>query len=116
MEVVPFGEIVWYRLPEVAVDRPQDLEERWAKGEWLGHARHSSEVLVGTEKGIVKAWAIRRMADGQQEDGDMVRNIKGSPTNWKLDASEDRQLVEMEDRNDPALNPDLEKSGRETDW
>ena len=48
------------------------------------------------------------MADGQQEDGDMVRNIKGSPTNWKLHASEDRQLVEMEDRDGPALNPDLE--------
>ena len=33
----------------------------------------------------------------------------------KLDASEDRQLVEMEDRNDPALNPDLENPvGRRT--
>ena len=115
MEVVPFGEIVWYRLPEVAVDRPQALEERWAKGVWLGHARHSSEMLGGTEKGIVKAWAIIRMTDGQQEDGDMVRNIKGTPINPKLDASEDRQLVEMEDRNYPALNPDLENPvGRRT--
>ena len=70
---------------------------------------------MGTDRGVVKAWAIRRMADGQQEDGDMVRNIKGSPINWKLDANEDRQLVEMEDRNDPTLNPDLEGSvGRRT--
>ena len=115
LEVVPFGEIVQYRLPEIAVDKPQALEPRWAKGVWLGHARHSSEVLIGTEKGVVKAWAIKRMVEGQQEDGDMVRNIKGSPTNWKLDASEDRQLVEVEDRNDPALNPDLENPvGRRT--
>ena len=38
MEVVPFGEKVLYRLPEVANDRHQSLEERWAKGMWLGHA------------------------------------------------------------------------------
>ena len=78
MEVVPFGEMVWYRLPEIAV------EERWAKGVWLGHARHSSEALVGTDKGVVKAWAIRRMADGQQGDGDMVRNSRDPPLigNW----------------------------------
>ena len=37
----------------------------------------------------------------------MVRTIKGSLTNWKVDAGEDSQLVEVEDRNDPALNPDL---------
>ena len=65
LELVPFGEVVWYRLPEVAVDRHQALEERWAKGVWLGHARHSSETLIGTPKGVVKAWAIRRMAERQ---------------------------------------------------
>ena len=47
------------------------------------------------------------MADGQRKDGEMLKNIKGSPTNWKVDAGEDSQLVEVEDRNDPALNPDL---------
>ena len=55
LEVVSFGEIGMYRLPEVANDRHQDLEERWAKGVWLGHARHSSEVLIASDQGIVKA-------------------------------------------------------------
>ena len=32
LEVVPFGENVLYRLPEVANDRHQALEERLAKG------------------------------------------------------------------------------------
>ena len=47
------------------------------------------------------------MADGQQEDEELVRTIKGSPINWKVDATEDSQLVEVEDRDDPALNPHL---------
>ena len=90
LEVVPFGEKVMYRLPEVASERHQALEERWAKGIWLGHARHSPEVLIGTAEGIVKSWAIRRLPEGQLWDG-----IKGSPTNWRLDAGEDSQLVEV---------------------
>ena len=40
-EVVPIGEKVLYRMPEVANDRHLALEERWAKGVWLDHARHS---------------------------------------------------------------------------
>ena len=66
LEVVPFAEKVMYRLTEVANERHQALEERWANGIWLGHARHSNEILIGTEKGIVKAWAIRRLPEGQQ--------------------------------------------------
>ena len=77
MEVMPFGEVVQYRLPEVAKDRHPALEARWGKGVWLGHARHSCDAIIATETGIVKAWAIRRMADGQHEDGEMVRTING---------------------------------------
>ena len=48
LEVVPFGEVVMYRLPEVARDKHQALEERWGKGLWArarpahprGHHRH----------------------------------------------------------------------------
>ena len=89
MDVVPFGEIVMYRIQEVACDRHQALEERLAKGVWMGHAFHSSEVLIAAEKGIIKTWAIRGLPNGQQEDGKRIRNIKGSPTNWKVDASEE---------------------------
>ena len=38
LEVVPFGEKVFYMMPEVARDRRQALEERWSHGIWLGHA------------------------------------------------------------------------------
>ena len=76
--------MVLYRMPEVARDTHQALKERWAKGVWLGHARHSLEVLIGTLDGVVKAYAIRRLAEVGQWDGEFLKAIQGSPTNWKL--------------------------------
>ena len=49
VDVVPFGETVLYRKPEVARDRHQVLEERWDKGVWLGHARSTNAVLIATD-------------------------------------------------------------------
>ena len=96
-------------MPEVAGDRHQALEERWNYGIWLGHARHTPEILIGTPSGVVKSWAIRRLPEGEQWDGDLVKNMIGSPENWKLDASEEQQLVELEDRDDPDLNPEIKE-------
>ena len=79
MGVVPFGETVLYRMPEVARDRHQSLEERWAKGVWIGHARSSAETLIATESGVIKVWAIRRLTESQQWDGDRIGKIRGSP-------------------------------------
>ena len=98
--VVPFGECVLYRMPEVARDRHQALEDRWAKGVWLGHTRISSEVLIGTPDGVIKAYAVRRLAAADQWDRERPKAIKGSPTNWKLDSGSEPQLIELEDRPD----------------
>ena len=62
----PFGETVLYRKPEVVRDSHQALEERWGKGVWLGHTRNTSEVFVATDKGITKAWSIRRLPMEEQ--------------------------------------------------
>ena len=43
LPVVPFGEVVPFRMPEVANDRHQALEERWSQGIRLGHARDTGE-------------------------------------------------------------------------
>ena len=88
MEVMLFGETVLYRKAEVASDRHPALEERWEKGIWLGHARHTSEVLVGTSTGVVKSLVVRRLPDGQQWGGHRLRQIPGPPVNWRLDASD----------------------------
>ena len=97
-----------YRKPEVARDRHQALEERWEKGIWLGHARSTNAVLVATDEGIVKTWGVRRLAEGQQWDGDRMLRIKGSPKNWRLDSSEDSQLEELADGGIPEAIDDVE--------
>ena len=33
-------------------------------------------------------------SEGEQWDGEMIKNIKGSPKDWRLDVSEDQQMVE----------------------
>ena len=73
----------------------------------MGYARHSSEVMVAAGNGIENAWATRRLLAGQQEDGERMRKSKGSPTNRKVDATEDSQLLEVENNDDPMLNQDL---------
>ena len=95
-------------MPEVAREMHQALEERWGKGLWLGHARHTPEANIATAPGIAKAWAIRRLPEGQQWDDERIRNIKVPPNNWRLDANIEPQLVEIEDRHVPALNPPSE--------
>ena len=97
-----------FRLPEVARDRHQALEERWGKGLWLGHARHTPEAIIATEAGIVKAYAVKRLPADQQWDDEKIKRIKGSPNNWKLDAGIEPQLVEIEDRRNPELDPSHE--------
>ena len=81
IEVVPFGETVLYRMPEVARDRHQALEERWAMGVWLRHARSTNSAFVATDEGIIKTRGIRRLPAGQEWDGEKIRSIKGSPKN-----------------------------------
>ena len=94
LPVVPFGEVVLFRLPEVANDRHQALEERWSQGIWLGHARGIGEILVSDAHGVRHVWAIRTLIEDQQWDGERLKGIKGSPNTWKLDAGPGKALLE----------------------
>ena len=52
LEVVPTGELVMYKkLGETAQER-KSLESIWYEEVWLGHARGSSEALLGTKDGV----------------------------------------------------------------
>lgn len=116
LELVPFGEVVMYTMLEVASERHQAPEERWGKGIWVGHARHTPEVLLSTESGVVKAYAARRLPSGQQWDGERIRGIQGSPTNWKLDATVEPHMVELEDQWETGLDPRLENRVGSRSW
>ena len=59
--------------------RKQVMESQWEEGVWLGHCRASNEVLIGTYNGVVRAWAIKRKAEGDRWDKTLIKNMKGSP-------------------------------------
>ena len=63
LPVVPFGETVWYKEIRDGNDRKNKFESEERLGVWLGHTRDTNETLVGTEKGVIRAYAIRRRED-----------------------------------------------------
>ena len=46
----------------------------------LGHARGSSETLVGTASGVVRAWTISRMPEGERWNADAISKMQGTPS------------------------------------
>ena len=79
LEVVPFGEFVRYKqLGETSQERTS-LESSWFEGVWLRHARGSSEALVGTNDGVVRAWTVRRMPEGERWDAEAITEMQGTP-------------------------------------
>ena len=79
LEVVPFGELVRYKqLGETSAER-KSLDTTWFEGVWLGHARGSSEALVGTAEGVVRAWTIRRLPEAERWDAESITEMQGTP-------------------------------------
>ena len=79
LKVVPFGELVRYKqLGETSQER-ESLETIWFEGVWLGHARGSSEALVGTTEGVVRAWTIRRLPEAERRDAESITEMQGTP-------------------------------------
>ena len=62
--VVAFGEKVWYKELRAGKERKNKFESEWQEGLWLGHSRESNETIVGTKEGVIRAYAIKRMAEG----------------------------------------------------
>ena len=62
--VEKFGEKVWYKELHGKTSEVKKFESLWKEGLWLGHARNSNEVLIGTREGVVRAWAIRKKPNG----------------------------------------------------
>ena len=55
------------------------METEWEEGVWLGHARCSNEAIIGTGVGVVRAYAIRRQAEGQRWSGERIKEMQGTP-------------------------------------
>ena len=75
-EVADFAECIYYLKLKSKEDK--SWEERWAEGVWLGVREESGEILVGTEKGIVRARAFERKASEQERwNKEWLDKIKG---------------------------------------
>jgi hypothetical protein len=57
----------------------KSLESTWSEGVWLGHARGSSEALIGTENGVVRAWTVRRKVEEERWSAEAIQKMRGSP-------------------------------------
>ena len=79
IEVVPFGEKVLYKKLKKEEERKRAVESDWETGVWLGHSRASSEVLIGTKDGVVRAWAVKRLPEGEQWCAQALTDMKGTP-------------------------------------
>ena len=65
--MIPFGEKVWYKQLKDGDNKKNALENRYQEGLWIGHARGSNSILIGTTKGVVKAWSVKTAGGGTVE-------------------------------------------------
>ena len=79
LPVVPFGETVWYRKVRDNKERRNKFLSEWEEGLWLGHTKSSNEAVIGTNEGVVRAYAIRRKEEGQRWCAARIRNLQGTP-------------------------------------
>ena len=61
------------------VKKTPSMGSSWKTGVWLGHARNSNEILIGTGEGVVRAYAVIRRAEGERWDADALRKVRGTP-------------------------------------
>ena len=79
MEVYPFGEKVWYRKIRVNENIKLGIDVDMAEGIWLGHARESNEMIIGTPEGCVRAYDVKRMPEGERWDREAIAKMRGTP-------------------------------------
>jgi hypothetical protein len=79
IEVVPFGEAVWWRKLKESGELQNKMEMKWEAGILLGHETKTNEVVIGTPEGCVRAWAVKRgLAEGRWDMG-KVNAVRGTP-------------------------------------
>ena len=79
LHCVPQGEKVWYKGIRKNKSQESKMETEWHEGIWLGHNSNSNEIIIGTTKGVIRAYAARRMPEDERWDGDLIKRLKGTP-------------------------------------
>ena len=74
------------------------------EGIWLGHAGQSNDTIVGTSEGVVRAYDVRRKAEGRRWNSDKIKNMRGTPQ--QPDPSKPGMMIPMKVRFDKASEQD----------
>ena len=79
LAVVPFGEVVWYRIVRKRKQQKEKGETEMREGIWLGHASQTNEILIGTEDGVIRVFDVKRKEEGSSWSAEKIKNMRGSP-------------------------------------
>ena len=66
-------------MPKAAIHKNDKIRERWEEGVFYGLLLRSSEYIIGTNKGCIKAHAIKRMNEEEAWDQEKSAQVKGTP-------------------------------------
>jgi hypothetical protein len=75
--LLDFAEVCQYRLADVS----DKLNVRWVKGLFVGKLTETDEFLLLTERGLMKARAVKRLSGEEAWDAAFLLSCKGSPWN-----------------------------------
>jgi hypothetical protein len=82
---VHFGELVLYKEVRETKGRKNKVDSEWKEGIWLGHARNSDHVIIGTTDGVGRAYAVKRMSDDARWSQPLFTEMKGDATMPRTD-------------------------------
>ena len=79
MEVVPFGESIWYKAIRGGKAQKDKLDSEWHKGIWFGHNGDNNEMAVGADRGSSRHTRFRERRKGERWDTDKIEAMMGTP-------------------------------------
>ena len=93
---VEFGEKIHYKRSGKG-HKEHKIEGKWNEGYFLGFHWRTSEAIVGTKEGAIRAGTIRRVGGHRRWDAEGLEAVRGVPWKWDPDAEDvpDKLLVRM---------------------
>ena len=95
---------MWYKRLR-AGERQNNAETEWFEGIWLGPATGSSETLIGTLEGVVRASSVKRHDLSQRWGKAMMNGMQGTPQ--QPDPSKPGLHIPVRIRMDPPVEVDM---------
>lgn len=80
-DLYTIGEKVHWRPPKA--NKRGKAQSRWGDGYFLGRIDRSNEYLIGTEKGVETALALRGLPEDEKWDADGLMKVRGQPWDFR---------------------------------